>query len=38
MKKKYELTGNDCEGFYIIKALKDFQLITGEIIKKGEIK
>jgi len=36
VKKKYELTGNDCEGFYRIKALKDFQLITGEVVRKGD--
>jgi carbonic anhydrase/acetyltransferase-like protein (isoleucine patch superfamily) len=37
MDKKYELIGTDCDGFYRIKALKDFQLITGEIVKKGDI-
>ena len=35
MDKKYELIETDCDGFYRIKALKDFQLITGEIVKKG---
>ena len=37
MDKKYELIETDCDGFYRIKALKDFQLITGEIVKKGDI-
>ena len=35
MDKKYELikVGN----YYIIKALKDFQLITGEVVRKGDL-
>ena len=38
MDKKYELTGNNCEDCYRIKALKDFNLVTGEVVRKGEIK
>ena len=37
MDKKYELIETDCDGFYRIKALKDFQLITGEIVRKGDL-
>jgi len=37
MEKKYELIETDCDGYYRIKALKDFQLITGEIIKAGDL-
>ena len=37
MDKKYELMETDYDGFYRIKALKDFQLITGEIIKAGDL-
>jgi len=37
MEKKYELIETDCDGFYRIKALKDFQLITGEMVKKGDL-
>jgi len=37
VEKKYELI-KDGYGWYMVKALKDFQLITGKIIKKGEIK
>jgi len=36
MDKKYELI-KDGYGWYMVKALKDFTLITGETIKKGEI-
>ena len=35
MAKKYELIETKF-GFYRIKALKDFQLITGEIVRKGD--
>jgi hypothetical protein len=37
MEKKYELIETDCDGYYRIKALKNFQLITGEIIKAGDL-
>ncbi len=37
MDKKYELMETDYDGFYRIKALKDFQLITGEIVRKGDL-
>jgi carbonic anhydrase/acetyltransferase-like protein (isoleucine patch superfamily) len=37
MEKKYELTGNDCEDCYRIRALKSFQLITGKVIRKGDL-
>ncbi len=37
MDKKYELIETDCDGFYRIKALKDFELVTGEIVKKGDL-
>ena len=37
MDKKYELIETDCDGYSRIKALKDFTLITGETIKKGDI-
>jgi len=37
MDKKYELIETVYRGCYRIKALKDFQLITGEIVKKGDI-
>ena len=37
MEKKYELIETYCKGYYRIKALKDFQLITGEIVKKGDL-
>jgi len=37
MDKKYELMETDYDGFYRIKALKDFQLITGDIVKKGDL-
>ena len=37
MEKKYELIETVCRGYYRIKALKDLQLITGEIIKAGDI-
>ncbi len=36
MEKKYELIETDCKSFRI-KALKDFQLITGEMVKKGDL-
>ena len=37
MDKKYELIETVYRFFYRIKALKDFQLITGEIVKKGDL-
>ena len=37
MEKKYELTETVYRNFYRIKALKDFQLITGEMVKKGDL-
>lgn len=38
MDKKYELIKeNDCDSDYRIKALKDFKLITGETVKKGDL-
>ncbi len=37
MEKKYELIRTYCVGRYRIKALKDFQLITGEVIKLGDL-
>ena len=37
MGKKYELIETDYDGFYRIKALKDFQLITGEVVRKGDL-
>jgi hypothetical protein len=37
MEKKYELIRAYYVGRYRIKALKDFQLITGEIVKKGDL-
>ena len=36
MDKKYELIDTYCKSYYIIKALKDFQLITGEVVRKGD--
>ncbi len=36
MDKKYELIEAKF-GFYRIKALKDFQLITGEVVRKGDL-
>ena len=36
MEKKYKLIETKF-GFYRIKALKDFQLITGEVIKTGDL-
>ena len=36
MEKKYELMMNDY-GFNRVKALKDFTLITGETVKKGDL-
>ena len=37
MEKKYELIETDYDGYSRIRALKDFQLITGEIVKKGDV-
>ena len=37
MEKKYELIETDYDSDYRIKALKDFQLITGEMVHKGEL-
>ncbi len=37
MDKKYELIETDCDGFYRIKALKDFELVTDEVIKTGDL-
>ncbi|OQB41012.1 MAG: hypothetical protein BWY04_01108 [candidate division CPR1 bacterium ADurb.Bin160] len=37
MEKKYELIETNCNSDYRIKALKDFQLITGEMVKKGDL-
>ncbi len=37
MEKKYELIETVYRGCYRIKALKDFQLITGEVIKTGDL-
>ncbi len=37
MEKKYELIETDCKDLYRIKALKDFELVTGETVQKGDI-
>jgi len=37
VEKKYELIDTYCKSYYIIKALKDFQLITGEVVRKGDL-
>ena len=37
MDKKYELIETYYNGRYRIKALKDFQLITGEMVQKGDL-
>ena len=37
MEKKYELIETVYRGRYRIKALKDFQLITGEMVQKGDL-
>ncbi len=37
MEKKYELIETDCKDLYRIKALKDFELVTGEVIKTGDL-
>lgn len=37
MDKKYELIETYYTGRYRIKALKDFQLVTGEMVKKGDL-
>ena len=37
MEKKYELIETYCKGYYRIRALKDFQLITGQTVKKGNL-
>jgi len=37
MDKKYELMETDYDGYSRVKALKDFQLITGEMVKKGDL-
>jgi len=36
VEKKYELMMNEY-GFNRVKALKDFTLITGETVKKGDL-
>jgi len=37
MEKKYELIETDCKDLYRIKALKDFELVTGKVIKTGNL-
>ncbi len=37
MEKKYELIETDCKDLYRIKALKDFELVTGETVQKGDL-
>ena len=37
MGKKYELIETDYDGYSRVKALKDFQLITGEMVKKEDL-
>ena len=37
MEKKYELIETVYKGYYRIRALKDFQLITGEMVKKENL-